>query len=160
MSAIPLFNLDKTIFFLQRNITIISVIILILYIIGIINSKSELVLQINFVFKIIIALYLIFRFNSNKSDLQISKVERKLIYSSGVYILIFSFADIITVYLDVIRNFLSPYTGPILTKIDNKFPVIKQIQNKIGDTQTNILEDKTIYTKKINNNVKHFFGNI
>jgi hypothetical protein len=160
MSAIPLFNLDKTIFFLQRNITIISVIILILYIIGIINSKSELILQINFVFKIIIALYLIFRFNSNKSDLQISKVERKLIYSSGVYILIFSFADIITVYLDVIRNFLSPYTGPILTKIDNKFPVIKQIQNKIGDTQTNILEDKTIYTKKINNNVKHFFGNI
>ena len=148
MSTMSLFNLDKIILFLEKNISIISVLIVILYIVGVINSKSELIFQINFTFKIIIALYLIFRFNSKKADLQISKIDRKLIYSAGVYILLFSFTDIITVYLEEIRNFLIPYTSPIIKIINNKFPVIQQIQDKIGDTQTNIMDMNPFTQKK------------
>ncbi len=159
MNFIPIINLEKNILFIERNITFISLIILVLYIIGIVNSKSELIMQINFAFKTIIALYLIFRFNSDKVDLKLSLNDRKLIYSAGFYILFFSFADIMTVYIEDIRNFLSPYTTPIITKIDTNYPFIQQIQDIIGNTQTKILEDKTTYTKKINENIKQMYGN-
>ena len=87
-----------------------------LFIVGVLNDKIIFLLEINFIIKIIIASYLVYRFNSySKDKLKFTEFDRKLVYSSGLYILFLSFTDILVLYTTKIRNLITHYTMPTIT---------------------------------------------
>jgi hypothetical protein len=102
-------------------------IIFVFFIFGVINDTPKFILEINFVIKIIISLYLIYRFNSfretylGSTKTEFTEFDRKLVYSSSVYIIILSFFDIFVIYLNKIRSIISgifqPVTEPLKKSI-------------------------------------------
>jgi hypothetical protein len=85
-----------------------------LFVLGFINGKPSLLMKFNFVLKIIIASYLIYKFNDyHKEKVEFTELDRKLVYSCSVYILLISFADIMFTYVTEIRHFFAPYTQSI-----------------------------------------------
>jgi hypothetical protein len=96
----------------------ISKLFFILFIFGFVNNTPEYLIRLNGALKIILALYLIYRFNGYYGDKSpFTELDRKIVYSSAVYILLLSFADIIIKYIDVIRSYIIQYTNPIYVKL-------------------------------------------
>jgi hypothetical protein len=76
-----------------------------LYITGFLSIRPPFLAQINFVIKIIIAVFLIYRLNSHRSHKIIfTELDRKIGHSAGLYILIVSFAEILNHYTELLRN--------------------------------------------------------
>ena len=98
---------------------IMNILLLTLFLIGIFTSKPEFILKVNFVFKIILALFLIYRFNSyRKKRIHFTELDRKICYSTGIYIILISFIDVITLNIEYIRNnYILPHTTPIIQQI-------------------------------------------
>jgi hypothetical protein len=113
---------NKFIYNLELNfITLfswISKIILFLYIVGFFQNKPSQFVETTFFFKVIIALFLIYRFNDyRKKQIHFTELDRKTVYSAGIYILLLSFVDIFDTYTQKIRSIIDPYTMPIIHKI-------------------------------------------
>jgi hypothetical protein len=110
---------NKTFYTIQYKIlTLFSTIfkiVVFLYITGFLNYKPPYLLQINFVLKIIVALFLIYRFNSyRKYQIRFTELDRKIAHSAGLYILVVSFANIINQYTEELRSFVIKYNPTIL----------------------------------------------
>lgn len=109
---------DRT--FEEKSITIVGLItytVICLYIFGIIDAKQTTLLKFNFVLKVVASIYLIYRFNNwSKSKMEFTNLDRKLIVSVSIFSLIISFSDIIIVYLNYIRNFV---TNNFTSKIED-----------------------------------------
>ena len=92
---------------------------IVLFIIGFFQSKPTYILQFNFVVKVILAFFLIYRFNNyRKHKIEFTELDRKVCYSTGIYIILISFFDLINHYIDTIRNnFVLPITRPIIQNI-------------------------------------------
>lgn len=84
----------------------ISLLIFAIFIYGSFYNEPALFVQINFLIKVIIGCYLIYKFNDFRKVNKISELDQKICASAGVYIIIFSFADVITTYLSIIRNYI------------------------------------------------------
>jgi hypothetical protein len=97
-------------------LSFITKVTVILFIIGIFQNKPTFLLNFNFVVKLILAVFLIYRFNSYRKDkLRFTELDRKVCYSSGIYILVISFINLFDYYIDTIRsNFILPITQPII----------------------------------------------
>ena len=101
-----------------KYLKLISRIIIILFFIGFFQSKPHFYVEFIFIVKIILALFLIYRFNSyRKEKIKFTELDRKVIYSSAIYIFVFSFIDIVNWYQEQIRNAIIPYTLPVVDKI-------------------------------------------
>jgi len=95
-----------------------------LFIIGFFNQKPEFFVKFNFVVKVFLALFLMYRFNSyRKNKVQFTDLDRKICYSSGIYILIISFFDLYNQYIEKLRKVINPYTVPIVDKIKKTFSI-------------------------------------
>jgi len=96
--------------------TFITKVTFIFFFVGIFQKKLDYVVQLNFVVKVILALFLIYRFNSyRKHKIEFTELDRKICYSVGIYIITISFLDLINRYVDTIRNkFILPITQPII----------------------------------------------
>jgi hypothetical protein len=92
-----------------------------LFLIGIFQNKPFILIQFNFVVKIILALFLIYRFNSyRKHKIEFTELDRKVCYSAGIYIILISFLDFINFYTEYIRNnFILPFTKQFTQHIPN-----------------------------------------
>jgi hypothetical protein len=97
-------------------ITFITKVTFIFFIVGIFQKKLDYIVQLNFVVKVILALFLMYRFNSyRKHKIEFTELDRKICYSAGIYIITISFLDLINKYVDTIRNqFILPITQPIV----------------------------------------------
>lgn len=96
----------------------ITRIVTLLFIIGVLTDKPSSFLFFNFLIKILLAVFLLYRFNSyRKSKIVFTELDRKICYSAGMYIIIFSFLDVIQVYINELRNIIDPYTIPIINKV-------------------------------------------
>jgi hypothetical protein len=92
-----------------------SKIVLVLFLIGFLQEKPLYIIEINYILKIIIALFLIYRFNSyRKHPIVFTELDRKVTFSAGLYILVISFVDIITYYTHEIRAKIIPHTVPVI----------------------------------------------
>ena len=93
----------------------------VLFIIGFLQNKPTILAQFNFVIKIILALFLIYRFNSyRKQKINFTELDRKVCYSAGVYIILISFFDLINHYTEYIRNnIFLPFTSPFIQQFRN-----------------------------------------
>ena len=97
-------------------LSIINFISITLFIVGFFKVQPALILKFNIFFKIILALFLIYRFNDyRKQPIRFTELDRKICFSTGFFIIIISFIDIITYNIEFIRNnYILPYTEPLL----------------------------------------------
>ena len=93
----------------------------VLFIVGFFQNKPMWLVQFNFVIKVILALFLIYRFNSyRKHKIEFTELDRKVCYSAGIYIILISFFDLINHYTEYIRNnIILPQTTPIIQQFRN-----------------------------------------
>lgn len=115
-----------------KTINLLFKIYLIAFLFGFIGSRSETLLAINFIIKIIMSVYLLYLFYWLKR-LSISDFDRIIVVNCSIYILMFSFTDLFIQYIDEIHNFFRPYFATIEQTL---FP--KKINN--------ILETGTIFS--------------
>jgi hypothetical protein len=96
----------------------ITKITVLLFMIGFFQTKPTSFLKINFVIKIIISLFLIYRFNSYRSDkVKFTELDRKVAYSAGMYIFTISFIDVLDPYVEKIRSEITKYTLPFIENV-------------------------------------------
>jgi O-antigen/teichoic acid export membrane protein len=97
-------------------ISIITKVSFVLFIIGFFQSKNDYIIQFNVIVKVILALFLVYRFNNyRKNKIEFTELDRKVCYSSGIYIILVSFFDLINNYIDTIRNnYILPITQPLI----------------------------------------------
>jgi hypothetical protein len=109
--------------FFLTVISWITKITILLFIIGVFQTTPEIYLEFNFFVKLILGMFLIYRFNSyRKKKVEFTELDRRVCSSVGVYIVIISFMDIIDRYLEKIRGFLAPYISPLVNKVKNTLP--------------------------------------
>ena len=74
-------------------------------------SLAPIMSKINFFIKILISLFLMYRFNSFRTQkIKFTELDRKISYSAGLYIFALSFLDLFTTYLDKIHEKVYPWT--------------------------------------------------
>jgi hypothetical protein len=102
-------------------INFINIVSVTLFLIGFFQTKPVLILQFNVFFKLLLAVYLIYRFNDfRKQPIRFTELDRKICFSTGVFIILITFMDILTYNIDYIRNnYILPITEPIVKKIKN-----------------------------------------
>jgi hypothetical protein len=98
------------------GLKIVNYLCLILFVIGFFQSQPTFLIVFNTFIKIILALFLIYRFNTyRKQPIRFTELDRKICYSTGIFIILISFIDIITYNLEYIRsNYVLPYTTPVI----------------------------------------------
>lgn len=88
-----------------------------LFMVGILNNKPQSLMVMNFFIKFILGIFLVYRFNKYRSKkITFSELDRKVIYSSGLYIILLSLSDFIIIFIESIRKMILPYTTPIIEK--------------------------------------------
>ena len=93
----------------------------ILFMVGILQEKSVHLLEFNFIVKALLGLFLMYRFNRYRTvKITFTELDRKVIYSSGLYIIVLSFADLLDKYTKIIRSHIIKYTVPVLDYIKKK----------------------------------------
>lgn len=97
-----------------------SIIIIILYFIGIFSEKSIYLMEISFIFKILIALFLIYRFNEYRKKITFTELDREAAFVAGEHLILISFVDILSSYTELIRPKITMHTQPIINKIKEK----------------------------------------
>jgi hypothetical protein len=96
--------------------------VLFLFIIGFFEKKPNLFEGINFIVKIIYSVFIIYRFNSFRTQpIKFTELDRKVTLSCGIYILLISFIDLFNSDIEKIRNVITPYTKPMINKITDVF---------------------------------------
>jgi hypothetical protein len=96
--------------------------IILLFIVGVFANKPATFLFVNFIVKIFLALFLIYRFNDYRKDkIRFTDLDRKICFSAGMYILVFSFLDVLQSYVERLRRIIDPYTLHIVDKISTIF---------------------------------------
>jgi hypothetical protein len=104
----------------------ITLIIILLYILGIINSEPVEFIKFNFFLKIILGFYLIYRFNKfRKNPIEFTEIDRKICFSAGLFIIVISLADIIGDYVKNLQTKVNSYIKPINKNLDKKNVIIK-----------------------------------
>jgi hypothetical protein len=108
---------NKTLYNLQYNfLTYFSYIVkisLVLYIIGAFNTKSKLVLQINFIVKLFLGLFLVYRFSSRRiHKIHFTDLDRKIAFSAGLYIIVISFSDFLASITETTRTHVIKFLQP------------------------------------------------
>lgn len=103
---------NKLLYNVQYNsLRVVSLIVYLsafLYLTGFINSMKFI--KLNYFVKILIAIFLIYRFNGNrKSRISITDLDRKICFSAGIYILAISFQEYILTFSNNIRSFSEKY---------------------------------------------------
>ena len=97
-------------------------IVVFLFIVGFFEEKPKLFEGINFVVKLIYATFLIYRFNSFRTQpIKFTELDRKVILSSGIYILLISVIELFNSDIEKIRGFIIPYTKPIIHNFKTVF---------------------------------------
>lgn len=85
----------------------ITIIMVILFSYGFLFNQPLLFIQLNFIIKVIISFYLMYKFNDFRSDpIKFTVLDKKICYSAGFYLFIFSFADVINFYFLELRNYI------------------------------------------------------
>jgi hypothetical protein len=107
--------MDRELFIL-KCVNRMTWVVILLFILGFIHTEPALFLKFTLFFKVILALFLIYRFNPYfAKKTPFTELDRRVCYSCGVFILFIAFTDYITYYVDIIRSRIVPYTSPIVT---------------------------------------------
>jgi hypothetical protein len=113
-----LYNLQLQILYV---FSLITKLIIFFYIIGVFTDKPVLFENINFVIKVCIALFLVYRFNGyRRKKIEFTELDRKAGYSAGMYILIISFINYYNKYIEMLRSRTQKYINNFYNTIFTK----------------------------------------
>jgi hypothetical protein len=108
---------DIVLLFLNK-FGLVMKIYLVLFIVGIIHMKPIQFLEANFVIKILLAAFLIYRFNPYfQNNRHFTELDRKISFSAGCFILLITFADFVEYFIQHIRGIITPHTLPWIEPI-------------------------------------------
>lgn len=111
------FFYDNAYFFINY-FEYISELVFILFVIGVFTNAPDLFLAANFFVKILFSFYLMYRFNNfRKNKIHFTELDKKICYSSGIYIFTFSFLDILQSYIERLRKLIDPYTSSVMNEV-------------------------------------------
>ena len=85
---------------------LITLLMVFIFIYGLVYNEPIIFIQINFLIKVIIGIYLMYKFNDfNKhKTIVFTVLDKKICFSAGLYLIVFSFADVINMYLNKIKT--------------------------------------------------------
>ncbi len=87
----------------------------VLFLIGFFQEKPSIVIKINSIVKFILGLFLIYRFNRyRKYKVEFTELDRKICYSTGLYIVLLSLGEYILQLSYTIRSRIIIYTTPLV----------------------------------------------
>jgi hypothetical protein len=87
-----------------------------LYLTGFLSNRSMFLIYLNNVLKIVASCFLIYRFNRfRKPAIVFNQLDRSLIYSIGVYILVISFSEFLLKMTLILRSHIISYKTEIIT---------------------------------------------
>ena len=110
-------------YFLVNYFEYLTALVFLLFIVGAFTNKPIGFLAINFAIKILFSIFMMYRFNRYRKDkIQFTDLDKKICFSAGIYIFVFSFLDVITMYIEQLQKLIDPYT----------IPIIKQVKSAIG----------------------------
>jgi hypothetical protein len=99
---------------------------LFLFLIGFFENKPLLFLRINFIVKFLLGVFLIYRFNNyRKYKIDFTELDRKVCYSIGMYMIIISLGEYLTLYIEKIRAIIIVYTNPYINNAKNITKIFK-----------------------------------
>ena len=103
-----------------KGFSVITKIVVVLFFIGFLTDKPKFILEINFVIKFILGLFLIYRFNKyRKNKVTFTELDRKICYSVGIYIVIISLGEYFLFFTGVIREQILKITSPFINPFIN-----------------------------------------
>jgi hypothetical protein len=102
--------------FFLKMIKYITYSLLFLFIIGAIEEKPSYFILFVFYIKMGLAFFLLYRFNPFFKQVH-NDFDRKIVYTSAIFILISSFLEYINRFVDELRHYVMVYTDPLLKKI-------------------------------------------
>ena len=94
-------------------VDIITIIMIFIFVYGFIMNDPTIFNQINFIIKVLIAFYLMYKFNDFRQTIIFTTLDKKICFSAGFYIFVISFADLINSYFIRLREI-------IINKIERK----------------------------------------
>jgi len=99
--------------------SIITKLTVILFFVGFFQEKPTIIIEINSIVKFILGLYLIYRFNRyRKYKIKFTELDRKICYSTGLYIVLLSLGEYVLQMSYDIRSRVQIYTNPIVDYIN------------------------------------------
>jgi len=105
-----------------KGFSVITKIVVVLFFIGFLTDKPKIILEINFVIKFILGLFLIYRFNKyRKNKVTFTELDRKICYSVGIYIVIISLGEYFLFFTGVIREQILKITNPFINPLKQYF---------------------------------------
>ena len=84
----------------------VTLFMFVLFVYGTFKNNTAIYVKLNFFISVSIGLYMVYKFNHFRKVFKISLLDKKICAYAGFYILVFSFADVITLYSDKIRNYI------------------------------------------------------
>ncbi len=115
---------DSYMLFALSLFTRLILFVLFLYIIGVINSRPPYLLQINYVLKVFLSFFLLYRFNGfRKESININRLDQKIIVSISLYVLVLSFVDLLLYWIEEIRSFILKHKSKLYGFLSNKIIV-------------------------------------
>jgi hypothetical protein len=94
----------------------------ILFLIGFFQERPYAIIKTNSIVKFILGLYLIYRFNSyRKHKIEFTDLDRKICYSTGLYIVLLSLGEYILQLSYNVRSRIIVYTLPIIDYVKTLF---------------------------------------
>ena len=108
------YNMEYTFVRWFRNL---SVIVIILYIVGFFTKTPVYLVEINFIFKFLISLFLLYRFKGYRKKIILTELDKEAAFLAGEYLLIIALVDILSRYTDALRPKILVYTQPIVDNI-------------------------------------------
>jgi len=100
---------------------LITLLMFFIFISGFIFNTPTIFIQINFLIKVLISLYLIYKFNDFRNEpIKFTVLDKKICYSAGFYLFLFSFADVINSYFKELRTYMI-YIYNNINKIEHSF---------------------------------------
>ena len=87
---------------------LITLLLIFIFIFGLVHTEPVIFNQINFIIKVIIGIYLIYKFNdfNYHKTIVFTVLDKKICFSAGLYLLVFSFADLINIYTNKIKKII------------------------------------------------------
>jgi hypothetical protein len=115
---------EKTLYNLQNYaftlFIIISYFLYIISIIGLSKNAPRYIADLDGYVKIYICLFLIYRFNPFRSKIQFTELDRKIVFSAGIFILTTTtINNIILNYFDIIKAKLQNFSQFLSKKLKN-----------------------------------------
>ena len=104
--------------------SIITKATVVLFFIGFFQEKPSIIIKINSIVKFILGLYLMYRFNRyRKYKIEFTELDRKICYSTGLYIVLLSLGEYILQLSYAIRSRIIVYTTPSVNYIKKLFNI-------------------------------------